>query len=101
MSKYTILALCALVLTCSSACYHVEVVTDARHLSPSGTAYPNSETMAVHIFGIISVNNRMNLDQICPQGVGMVEAKTILQFQWFTSLPITLERMSVYCLKTT
>ena len=85
-------ALLALALFALSGCYHSQVVVDPNY--NAAKAIPDSSKIYIHIFGLIGVNNNNALDDICANGVGMVENKTYIHLYY---LPITIEESGIYC----
>lgn len=90
MLKRILLMLALLgVVSVMTGCFHAQIITDKNYNAAKST--PDFTTNTFHIIGLIGVGADINLSEICPNGTGLVENKTI-----FKPL-LGMEKVNVYC----
>lgn len=91
MKKFIpMLFILALVLP-SLGCFHNRVIVSPDY-NPSKTT-PDHEAIFIHLFSIIPLSSNVDLNQVCPNGAGIVEHRGLLYGQ----LPIDFGQVRVYC----
>ena len=107
MLKKTLATLALLSLVSLSGCFHQQVIVDSGYDAAKTT--PDFQKTHIHILGAINLENQAALDEICPNGAGMVENKTLFRSDavvlppliFLSGFPIgpviAVEQYSVYC----
>jgi len=91
MLKRICLTLSVLAMTMvMSGCFHQQVVVDTNY--NASKTVPDYQTMYFHIIGLVGINNKVALNEVCPGGAGIVENKTFVNIYG-----VTFQQLSVYC----
>ena len=73
-----------------TGCFHSQVVVDSGYNAAKST--PDHNATYFHIIGLVGIGNTVTLNEVCPNGAGLVENKTI-----FSINAVTIEQLAVYC----
>ena len=73
-----------------SGCYHQQVIVDTNY--NASKSMPDYQSTYFHILGLFGISNDVTLNEVCPNGAGVVENKTLI-----TINVLTIEQLAVYC----
>ncbi len=100
MSKHLIpmFALC-LTLCLMTGCFHQQVIVDSDY--QASRTMPDYQELSFQFFGLIGVNNKVSLNEVCPGGAGMLEKKALFIVNVpppiFPIRVFAVEQIGVYC----
>lgn len=66
----------------SSGCFHNRIVTSPEY--DPGQTTPDHEELRLHVIGLVPLGSPVNLDDVCPQGAGVVETRFFLNLSVFS-----------------
>ncbi len=108
LERKIIIALAIMCLVSLSGCFKQQVIVDPSY--GGAKMMPDFEQTHIHVLGVINLDNQVNLEDVCPNGAGMVENKTLFRSDalpfipfvgWVLGFPfgptIAVDQYSVYC----
>ncbi|MEC9442036.1 MAG: hypothetical protein VYE40_13110 [Myxococcota bacterium] len=108
LARHTISALSLVCLVSLTGCFKQQVIVDSSY--ESAKMLPDFEKTHIHVLGVINLDGRVNLEDVCPNGAGMVENKTLFRSDALPFIPfvgfllgfpfgptLAVEQYAVYC----